>query len=1210
MEGMGSAGMALQQRLSEYLYAEMAHTFGSYRVAYQRLDSLESGIASHSGSSLSSTLSMLQEVVGLSCYANETLRNELHKSQPSGDAKPPTHRHPSPYPPGKESGKAFRRSRADLLGNHLSTYYEDAASALALYLDDLQRGKKSERVGSELGSCLAFVHDPKHRGPSDVESWANHSRAANEVLVERLIARATHRLRAIKELGGEVGSGSLANRWWRPGPDQESRFDQIRNAWIDGDTQLLEMIVQALTEAHLAMHEAEHLRAQTFGGMFTAPPSTHADIQRLLHQSVVLNTFVFSAARTFPWIFAEDTREREYVVRNYEQSNEALAPTYCMWIGVQFSLLALHRRAYTYWTMGRHDDAYRDYHKLIRYLRDLREPAEVRGLRVPGTNTFIEGMTAMAEHHIGRIYRSQDAHRVALRHFDRAIEHLDGWEGDEQVGSLIKNSRWRINLLTNQGKANYELGKVKRSLLSYARAWRSFLLLVESETHATANLEVVGRFERWLEPLIDDPELNRRELRNRIAPLVDQFATLRCPPQLRLIAADIVMRIGHLLFILKLPKKGFTSVDRNESGAVKADHGLAARCIGKARFLDPASTLSAADQLRVEEDGKHDVPIEQPLTEIDLRDQWPSGSGRFEEAARITEYTLQKWLKETKAQELVQGDQPTDGEGRQAKVAREMLASFLAHTDSTNVKLAQVYRYLMQERRERPNDGADSDYSLDLVCLRRYSSFFPFLPRPSSFRSPGGGYFVRVSENREQKYPFGVAIDPGPDFVENLYRCGFGLADVQMIVLTHDHADHIAAVDAMLALMGIRLGLDPEQFDRDGRRLAIVGNRSVCERYAFFNEPKYPIKHPEKGWVDRKDAVRVIEFEKLWEAAHGGSGSDQELDFDIPRTLRIEPVQTWAHTDAHGYPSQGFLLSVGPEEARSTVLFTGDTGLPSTFESGSDEEPVEAHLLAKGTKTLRQAVDEADVVLAHLSSVPLRDLRELAKLDPGVAREAIADYQSLWAEAVERAGTADGDAEHEAVGARQAAFMLRQLQFGFRSLAARDAPEPLAVSPLSDLSEIRKQSERHLYLSGLLAIARAMAERDPDRPSLLLIGELREELGTFRTRIASNIAATYFADAPSHPSALTTDIGLRVRLGRSAGQSGAAVSVLCTTCDLDNDLAPSERFHVPDDIHEVCVKGEDEGVFYNCTLHDPRSQDEYFWLEAVERFDVFADVGP
>ena len=266
----------------------------------------------------------------------------------------------------------------------------------------------------------------------------------------------------------------------------------------------------------------------------------------MLRYSLVLNTFVYMAAESAPWIFAEDERERDYVISNYDDCVRTLAPTYCIWISVQLSLLALHRRAFTHWTMGKREWAYRDFHKLVRLLRGLREPAERRGLRVPGTNTFIEGMTGMAEMHIGRIYRGQHAHKMALRYFERASHHLKGWEEHGEIGALVKSSHWHVSLLVNEGEANYQLGRIKRSVLCYAQAWRAYLLLVEAETHATANVDVVDSFTKWLTPIVDDPDVNRWELRARIAPLVDQFSTLRTPPHLRSLAADIVMRMGHL----------------------------------------------------------------------------------------------------------------------------------------------------------------------------------------------------------------------------------------------------------------------------------------------------------------------------------------------------------------------------------------------------------------------------------------------------------------------------------------------------------------------------------------------------------------------------------------------------------------------------------------------------------------------------------------
>jgi hypothetical protein len=70
-------------------------------------------------------------------------------------------------------------------------------------------------------------------------------------------------------------------------------------------------------------------------------------------------------------------------------------------------------------------------------------------------------------------------------------------------------------------------------------------------------------------------------------------------------------------------------------------------------------------------------------------------------------------------------------------------------------------------------------------------------------------------------------------------------------------------------------------------------------------------------------------------------------------------------------------------------------------------------------------------------------------------------------------------------------------------------------------------------------------------------------------------------------------------------EAGSRVEVLCTTCNLDTDRAPEERYHPAHDVYEVCVKGENEGVFYNCLEHDPARQGEPAFLEQLERFDIF-----
>ncbi len=964
------------------------------------------------------------------------------------------------------------------------------------------------------------------------------------------------------------------------------------------------------------MHQAEHLRSQTFGPMFTEIPETQKRMERLLDRSVVLNTFVYVAARSAPWIFAENNEERTRILEDFDGACRSLTPTYGMWIANQVGLLALERRAYTWWTLGRHDRAYRDFHKLIRLLRSLRGQVEQRAMRVRGTKTLVEGLTATAEHHIGRIYREQHAHRVALRYFDRASKHLEGWAEHPEIGGIMRNSRWRVDLLISRGKANYELGRVKTSLLYYARAWRAFLQLADSESEHTANLDLVTQAIEWLASIEDEPELSKAELSRRLKPLIGQFQTVYSPVHLRLLAAEIMMRLGHLLYILKLPPLDWNG----EEFPPQPDHELAWSCMRQAALLDPASTLIAADLLKIlnstpaadfeeaadaeelEEPREDDKKSELPST-VPLDEQWPSGGDRFEEAVRVVEYVVQSWLNDDPEED---DSERTNG----ARIARELLRSFLAHTDSSNVKLAQVYNYLMQRPRELDHVGTQPSPTIELVCLRRYSSFFPLLPRPAAFRALGGGYLVRVRDEGQE--PFGIAIDPGPDFLNNLFRCGYSLADVQMIVLTHDHADHSASLDSLLALLGTRQMLADPIFSKE-ERLTIVGNQSVVERYGFFNDDEPVRKTEDEKDMERSEPVRVMSFEQFAaissqrgvardEAIKGTKEKDEKKKPKIllsPKTLQIDPVKTVDHIDAGGHVAQGFLLHIGDGGERASILFTGDTGRPPA-PGPNGEEPV--HYEAPGKTSLASAIEIADVVVAHLSSVPLPELRDLAGLTSGPDSddELVGAFTEIWKKAADNAGPSIED---------ETSFLLNQLQFAFRSRGKKG--DRLAISPFDAPDKMDPPSDRHLYLAGLLDVAERMAKRskESNRPALLLIGELREELGTFRTRIASRVSEVIFEDDSEIGTTLTTDIGLRLRVSRppANGDDQSPVSVLCTTCDLDTDLIASERFHSPDEIREVCVKGENEGVFYNCMLHDPGKRPELPWVEAVERYNIFGD---
>ncbi len=1165
-----------QRQLSDFLNAELLHTLGAYDLAQKKLGQLQNEI---SGRKEDTTL---LKVVRKAKFLNEQLRLLLHDPQRELDSAKRL-RHPSPFKKPEE------KPDPNLL-TQVGSFYETAANALVLHVRDQDKDWETSSDGEKLGRRLAHIHDPQRR----------NEEAPTQLLVRGRLERTRFRLTEV----GRVLQGTPGERP-KPPVSKVEDFGKILNDHMGSQGEAGESLhltmLKALNDAHRWMHQAEHLRSPNFSSMFTGIGETDSKVEQALERSIVLNTFVYFGARSLPWIFAEDEEERALVVAEYDTCCKNLTPTYCLWIANQIGLLALERRAYTWWAMGKHDRAYRDFYKLTRLLRRLRRQIGQRAMRVPGTNTLIEGLTATAEHHIGRVYSSQHAHRVALRYFDRASDHLKGWEEHPEIGGILKNSRWRVDLLIGRGKANYELGRMTPSLLFYARAWRAFLQLAESESHSTANLEVVEKLIEWLASIEDDPELGKLELSQRIRPLVLQFETAHSPTHLRLLAADIIMRVGHLLYILRLPwldpvpgKKG------NE--APPADDELARRCMFQAAKLDPTSTLIATDLMKIKHRAKAlpggDAALGKYPEMDPLGEQWPSGGDRFEEAVRVIEFVIQTWLDgatESDLDDAVWPDHP--------QVARELLRTFLAHTDSSNVKLAQVYRYLMEKPREA-DVAVEAAPAIDVICLRRYSSFFPFLPRPAAFRALGGGYLVRVRERGE--VPFGIAVDPGPHFLHNLYRCGYSLADVHMIVLTHDHADHLASLDALLALMGTRQLLGADAFTKE-RRLTIVGNKSILERYQFFNEDE-PIRKDEEGNDQpRIDAVRVMDFERFEKiSSRRGSARAEAIDDDEvkvrldPESLTIQSVNTLDHVDAHGHVSQGFMLSIGKDEEESSVLFTSDTGaLPEDLPAKRGVR----HYFAPGGISLEKAISRADVVVAHLSSVPLPELRDLAGMTPAPhGRDgSTAALQELWEEVAVAAKAAD----EEKRGADATAFLLRQLQFAFRSRG--ENVDDLDISPLSPTEAMKSQPERHLYLTGLLGIAERMARPDDGgrQPPLLLIGELREELGTFRTRIASRISESIFKGGVTG-NALTADIGLRIHV--SGHKKGAErVSVLCTTCDLDNDLIASERFHPPAQIREVCVKGENEGVFYNCELHDAGRRPEFNWVQSVERYNVFGD---
>jgi hypothetical protein len=80
-----------------------------------------------------------------------------------------------------------------------------------------------------------------------------------------------------------------------------------------------------------------------------------------------------------------------------------------------------------------------------------------------------------------------------------------------------------------------------------------------------------------------------------------------------------------------------------------------------------------------------------------------------------------------------------------------------------------------------------------LMVLRRWNSYTPAMVVHDS-NSKGGGYFL-VWKGA------GIVIDPGFNFIENFYRNGFRIVDIDSIIITHAHIDHCVELESLLTLL-------------------------------------------------------------------------------------------------------------------------------------------------------------------------------------------------------------------------------------------------------------------------------------------------------------------------------------------------------------------------------------------------------------------------
>ena len=575
-----------------------------------------------------------------------------------------------------------------------------------------------------------------------------------------------------------------------------------------------------------------------------------------------------------------------------------------------------------------------------------------------------------------------------------------------------------------------------------------------------------------------------------------------------------------------------------------------------------------------------------------------------------------------------------------------------------------------------------------LAILRRWQSYNPKLPHPGAKRLRGGGYLL-LWKGR------GIAVDPGYDFIQNLYDEGFSLEDIDAVVLSHSHADHDDDLWTLLTLVN-------EWNDYHSKLGRVFAKKELD---LFLNESGY---RKFSTWVHARKMVlgRIVPLPLLvWDKdskAKEKNDPDSGTPFKSLRPIRgpnvmidlrgqdgynlvLEVVPAWHDDVINSTGAAGFkfhLYENDSETVKCTIGITGDTGaygVQGRAERDSDSVSIVDHYKS------------CDVLVAHLGDIKVRELESGASVDQGRGFSELLPLTGMlhdfFCETNERSITtivrdritprsvseflhllialdlvstsvmgatvrAKKNAEPISVGVGKiiddflSAEWSQTLHFDKSILDAvpieallkdalhERAPEHEIVlswtsTLLRELSipeerhELEReevifglltivclatrsawQYEEHLGAIGLCALARGLGkdkEGIDRRYRLLIVGELPEELASYRHRVArwlNQWIRQMSKQEKWHNKvyAYTGDIGMHIGFEK-VKKHQLLPKLRCHLCNHNNETAKRrEGYYTPDKISESMIKRNNAAMAYLCTEHDHHpalSEDKY-----------------
>jgi ribonuclease BN (tRNA processing enzyme) len=243
-----------------------------------------------------------------------------------------------------------------------------------------------------------------------------------------------------------------------------------------------------------------------------------------------------------------------------------------------------------------------------------------------------------------------------------------------------------------------------------------------------------------------------------------------------------------------------------------------------------------------------------------------------------------------------------------------------------------------------------------LRTIHKWNSASPLY---SSGISQGGGYFLTLKNPRGELK--GIAIDPGYDFFDIFRDLGMGIADLDAIIITHDHDDHTESVEGILSLLAKH---NDHNELKKSKVLDIFGSAGVLLKFHGLLSATDPYGN------------REINFKLLVPGAEIGEIEGSPLQEKHGFTLSVKPAhhtELWTNQEsAVGLIIRTNIPYRGGE--RLNIGITGDT----RYETGIGKEYRDVQVLLLNIGSVEK--EEGKFLKQHLGMLGCINLLKEARL--------------------------------------------------------------------------------------------------------------------------------------------------------------------------------------------------------------------------------------